>query len=71
MTAGEIEVVMVKTKHRKDAMHLWCPECDKIIAFGPGQYWDISKTKWMHERGTKHHPFYVYMEKNSNMEGAA
>ena len=48
-----------KVARLRDADAVWCVECDRLIAQRPDPYWDIDKSKGLHERGTTHKTFYV------------
>ncbi len=57
MTAPQLTATPHRT--RKGASHVYCYDCEKLIASICDPYWDMSKTKHMHERGTGHHTTYV------------
>ena len=48
-------------KRRRDADAVWCHGCGKIIADRCDPYWDMSKSRAMHERGTGHRTTYVVL----------
>ena len=52
-------IIATPCKRRKDAGAVWCYSCARVIAWCCDPYWDMSKTKAMHERGTGHRTTYV------------
>ena len=48
-----------KVKRLADADAVFCADCGVLIAQRPVMFWDIDKSKWLHENGTKHKTYYV------------
>lgn len=66
-------LVAVPQRRRQGASHVYCYGCEKLIASICDPYWDMSKTKWMHERGAGHRTTYVSVhpeEEAARLDGA-
>jgi hypothetical protein len=51
-----------RTRKITEAHYGYCRECGHFLGC---QYWDLSKTRWMHERGTGHKlELYVVCERD-------
>lgn len=46
-----MDLPLKRTKKITEAQYGYCEACERFLG---SPYWDLSKTRWMHERGTGH-----------------
>lgn len=52
-----MKMKMEQCRLLRNAQFVYCPDCRSV--FGINVPWKLSSTKFLHERGTGHKPYYV------------
>lgn len=55
-------MTLVPVKRLRDAHYAYCPTCEFVIH---SPYWGPSKSKGLHESGTRHKVVYVKVEQEA------